>query len=338
MNIWLIMPILLFSGIALLMYLEKRAIIKQPGVERKILVVHERRPLWKIAGYMILAGIILFAIQPQTVTVSMAFFKLSLICSIFFLDSIMKTKLYISDKRIYLIERFRNNNFVHIKEMNPEDIYNVEASKHYPGLYYLHYFTKKNKAIRLKLYIGNIEQREMFKSILKQRMNINILREAEHERINEFKRNENGLDVFSKFFIWLSFVVIIGAIWKSTKDSNGNLSETEHVITYLFASLFIPLALYFFSYFFILTSGIIKKLNIVSVKTVALTLILASSSIPFYQLMKTGKQTNNEFIEFQLAGLALFGVIIFCGFLLGMITKVWQEKRRHHAKQKATSR
>jgi len=340
MNIWLTIPFIIFVGVALLKALERRAVFKQPRIEKRILFIRERRSLWKIIGYMILAGCIFFAIQPDVMTVSMAFFKLSLVCSIFFLDSIMKTKLYITDKRIYVIERFRNKSFVFAKELSTEDIYNVEASRHYPGVYNLYYFGKKNAANCLTLHISKEEEREMFKFIMKQRMNINILHEIKDERINEFKRNTQGVDLFSKVFIWLAFITIITAVIRATKEPNYYLSESEAVVSYIFTSLFIPLALYFFSYFFILTSGIVKKLNTISVKMVAFYLMLASSSIPFYQLLKNGSQTKEEFLRSQLSGMLVFSIIIFAGFLFGMVVKAVQEgkRRRVEMQQRAVMR
>lgn len=335
MSIWVTIPFLLFALMLAFKRLEKSSIQIQPHKEHQIMSVKERVPLWKIGIFMVLSAIIFFGIQPQTMTVSMTFFKMGLVCAIFFLDSIMKTKLYVTNQHIYLIERFRNRRFVNAKELNTDNIYKVEASRHYEGVYYLYYFGVENATNQLTLHIPKAEERHLFKQLLKDRMNIVIFNEQEHESLRTFKTRPSGIDVFSKFFIWLAFLVVLGAIIQAMKTTNTNLTTPETVISYLMASLAIPLSLYFFSYFFLLTNGITQKMTVVGSKTVVFFLTVASFTWPFYQLLTTGAQTKEAFFATQLQGLLFFGCLIFSGLTLGMIAKAWREKKQEAQRTKA---
>jgi len=326
MDIWLKIPFFVFSGMAVLKYLERALIVKQPKVEKKILFVQGKYSLWKVTGFSILTGVIFFTIQPDVMTVGMAFFKLSLVCSIFFLDSMMKPKLYITDKRMYVVERFQNKRFVHIKELNTENVYNVKASMDHYGVYYLYYYGDDNQENQMELHIPKQEERDVFKSIMKQRMNINILRELEHEH-EHVPSNSTGIDRFSKGFIWLAFITMIVAIRYAFKAQHTMLNEAETVVSYAMTSLFIPLSLYFFSYFFMLTSGMMKKMKVISVKMVAFHLLIASSTVPFYYLIQKGAQTKDEFIKNQLNGVFVFALIILASVVLGIVFKTWSERK-----------
>ena len=315
----------LLVGMGFLQWLEKKAIRKQK--EQQLLIVKEKRSLWKVTGYACIAGVIFFGIQPNVVTVGMACFKLGLLCSIFLLDDMMKTKLYLTDTRVYLVERFRNKRFVHVKEMNTENIYKVTGDSHYGGVYTLYYFGSSNEGLSMRLFIGKQEERNLFKLLLKKRMNITVNQEAKEEKLNEFKESRTKIDTFSHVFIWFSFLTGIGGLVYASKQTVYFLTDTERFVTCFFASLFIPFSLYFFSYFFIITSGVVKKFNVLTLKHMALYLIIASSTIPFYQMLQHGAQSNMEFFNSQLTGLLVFAMISILAFVMGIFVKMWKERK-----------
>lgn len=323
---------ILLLGMSVLQWFEKKAIQKQN--EQQLLIVKEKRSLWKVTGYGIVAGVIFFGIQPTVVTVGMACFKLGLLCSIFLLDDMMKTKLYITDRRIYLMERFRNKRFVHMEEMNTENIYKVTGDSHYGGVYTLYYYGERNEGHSIKLYIAKEEERNLFKLLIKKRMNITVMQEVTEEKLNHFKESRTKLDTFSKVFIYLSFLTGIGGLVYASKQDVSYLTDAERFITCFFASLFIPFSLYFFSYFFLVTSGMVKKLHVLTSKHIALFLLIASSTIPFYGLLQHGSQSKMAFFNSQLAGLLVFAIISITAFITGIFVKMWKERKLEKKKQR----
>lgn len=325
--------ILIFAGIPTVMYLENKE-IKDQHTDEEIIIKLKEENSWvkKIILAFIAAGFLLL-VNPEQMTVEIGFMKIMLIFSIYIMDEFMKTKFYITNKNIYVIEHFRNRKLIFAKRFEKGELYKVEKTGE-RNKYAIHYFGQNELVTKVKVKIKKEEDMTIVKGKIEELMETYIDYNHDEEALEKNEQKQvTAIDKLAKNLIWMLFIFSsYGVIRAFTKDTG--LSVFEGILVNIIAIWFIPFSLYFFSYVFLKSASFVKDKK-ESFQKLLLYFLVASSSLTFVPYLKHNAIEGSRHMKVFLVGMLLIGIVMALAWITGKFTKyliIKKEKRKTIAK------
>lgn len=324
-----ILVLLMFGGIPLLHFLEKRTIRKQTG-EKILIEVKEKTKKMKVALYIVFAALVLFVLRAEEVTFYLGTLKVMFIVGVYFMEAKMKTRLYLTEKGIYMVERLRNKQFIHMVKFKKGQVYKIDLVPNLKGVYRLYFSGTDQYATTLDIKFSKKEEVAQFRKVTKEHFELYINEPFVLESYGPTLKQPRRLavDRLTKGFLWIAFLFVGIALIKESAYPSDGMEGLERILTAIVALQFIPFLVYLFSYIFMQVSGKYKMLNFSKLKKrhVFLLYMIGSALLPFVVLLNHGQVDGTRYIIVHLLGIFMIGLAMVTAWLLGKTVKIAQDK------------
>lgn len=319
--------------------IEKKEIKKLIKGEKIVSIISEKTSDEKILTYIVICFLFIFIIQPTNITPMLLIVKILFLMSFYFIDQLVKNKMYLTEENIYITTKFENKKIFEIIELQEEVLEQIETIENKKGEYNI-YLELEKKKFNIRIKINNDEEIIHFKHLVYQNTSLDLtdeftyeVKEKEEPKSNfekellKLETQGNGIDYLTYSFVLLTVISIVGGLYYSTQIG-GEMEPWKKAISMMFAVQTIPVAIYLFSFFFMISIGRVKKSNKVKLTTkeIIFISILGINTLPVgYTLMTDGIQ-HLQLLLVQMISLGVFVGIIATGWTFGKIAKLWIPK------------
>jgi hypothetical protein len=324
-----IMVLLLIIGIPLLKRTE-RSMIKKGTGETIQIEIKEKTNKLKVFMYILVAIVVLFVLKTEEVTLYLATMKLFFIVGLYFAEESLKTKIYLTNKGLYLVGRLKEKRLISMKQFSKSQLYRIDHMPKHKGVYRLYFNGNNNFLNTMDVKFQNKDDIALFRDLLNKNMGVYINEPVEIESLNvNPKRTElAAMSKLNLYFLISMTAFALFAVGKETIFSEEGFGGFSQLVASVVAMQFIPMVAYLAAYVFLKVSGMVSHIKdqYLSKRELFFLYVVGATTLPFVVLMNHGETDGTRFLTVHLLGLFLIGLLMISAWVVGKITKHVQRK------------